>query len=171
VRVGSGGDRETWYRDSSVAVDLFAEYLALAAALDEAKVEHALCGALALAVHGVPRATRDIDILAGRADAAALRDIVRRLGFTFEALPMSFASGVEIQRYSKLIEGHPLMLDVLWVDEALASVFEQRIRVPLTATTIPVVTRDALITLKLTAGRPQDLVDIQRLTAAGEGRE
>jgi hypothetical protein len=141
-------------------------------ALEEAEIEYALCGALALAVHGAPRATKDIDVIVRRQDADRLRAVAKETGFVFEALPMVFAgSGIEVQRFSKLIDGRPLMLDVLWLDPSLQAIWDDRQRLPWKEGTLSVVSRDGLITLKLTAGRPQDLVDIQSLTAAETDRE
>lgn len=153
-------------------VDVYGELVAVLAAFDAAGVDYALCGALALAVHGVPRATKDIDVIARKDDVAKIRTAVRALGFTFEALAMEFSSsGIEVQRFSKLIEGKPLMLDVLWLNDKLATVWNDRERLPFRDGTLSVVSRDGLITLKLTAGRAQDLVDIQSLTAAEGTRD
>ncbi|MBA3464580.1 MAG: nucleotidyl transferase AbiEii/AbiGii toxin family protein [Deltaproteobacteria bacterium] len=152
--------------------DLYGELVALLSALDEAKVEYALCGALALAVHGAPRATKDIDLIARKEDHAGIREIAKRLGYVFEALPMEFSgSGIEVQRYSKLVDGRPLMLDLLWLNAKLETVWNDRVRLAWREGTLSVVSRDGLITLKLTAGRPQDLVDIQSLTAAEGNRD
>ena len=97
-------------------IDVYAEFVGIVRALEEAGVEYALCGALALAVHGAPRATKDIDLIARREDAGRIREIARRTGFLFEALPMELSgSGIEVQRFTKLVEGRPLMLDVLWL--------------------------------------------------------
>ncbi len=153
-------------------VDIYAEFVAIVRALEDGKVEYALCGALALAVYGAPRATKDIDVIARREDEARIRELIRPLGYVFEALPMAFSgSGIEVQRFTKLVEGRPLMLDVLWLTPALQRIWDDRQRVPWDNTTLAVVSRDGLITLKLTAGRPQDLVDIQSLTAANTNRE
>jgi hypothetical protein len=153
-------------------VDVYAEFVAIVHALEDGKVEYALCGALALAVYGAPRATKDIDVIARREDEARIRELIRPLGYVFEALPMVFSgSGIEVQRFTKLVEGRPLMLDVLWLNPALQRIWDDRQRVPWDNTTLAVVSRDGLITLKLTAGRPQDLVDIQSLTAANTNRE
>lgn len=57
-------------------MDLFAEVVALTAALEAAEVDYAICGGEALAVHGAPRATRDIDLLARETDDVLLeRDL------------------------------------------------------------------------------------------------
>ena len=152
--------------------DVYAELVAVLRALDEAKVEYALCGALALAVHGAPRATKDIDLIAKPEDIGAIRAITKACGFVFEALPMQFAgSGIEVLRFSKLVDGRPLMLDVLWVNAKLQAIWDDRIELPWNDRTLSVVSRDGLITLKLTAGRAQDLVDIQSLTAAEGNRD
>ena len=152
-------------------IDVYAEFTAVIRALEDAQLEYALCGALALAVHGAPRATKDIDLIARKQDAEALRELARRLGFVFEALPMEFAgSGIEVQRFTKLVDGRPLMLDVLWLNPKLQAIWEDRERVPWADGTLSVVSRDGLITLKLTAGRAQDLVDVQSLAAAEGNR-
>lgn len=153
-------------------IDVYAELVAILRALDEASIDYALCGALALAVHGAPRATKDIDVIARKEDADRLREVVRGLGFVYEALPMEFSgSGIEVQRFTKLIDGRPLMLDVLWLNPKLQTVWDDRQRLPWNEGTLSVVSRDGLITLKLTSGRAQDLVDIQSLTAAESNRE
>jgi hypothetical protein len=152
--------------------DVYAELVAILRALDEAHVEYALCGALALAVHGAPRATKDIDLIAKPEDRAAIRGVATRCGFVFEALPMQFAgSGIEVLRFTKLIDGRPLMLDILWRDAKLQAIWDDRIQLPWHDRMLSVVSRDGLITLKLTAGRAQDLVDIQSLTAAEGNRD
>jgi len=80
-------------------VDVYAEFVALVRAFEEGNVEYALCGALALAVHGAPRATKDIDVIARREDADRIREMTKRLGFAFEALPREFSGpGIEAQR-------------------------------------------------------------------------
>lgn len=151
--------------------DVYAEFVAIVRALDAANIEYALCGALALAVHGAPRATKDIDLIARKDDAERIREVARRTGFVFEALPMEFSgSGIEVQRFTKLVDGRPLMLDVLWLNPKLQTIWDDRERVAWNDGTLSVVSRDGLITLKLTAGRAQDLVDIQSLTAAETNR-
>ena len=82
----------------------------------------------------------------------------------FEALPMTLASSqITVHRFTKLMEGQPLMLDALLVSGPLLPVFESRLRVMWEERELQVVSREGLIVLKTTAGRPQDLVDLQRL--------
>lgn len=159
-------------------MDLFAEVVSLTAALDAEAIDYAICGGVALAIHGAPRATRDIDLLAREADLPRLRQVARTCGFTVEALPMTFStSGVSIRRFTKLEpDGRTLMLDVLLAEGALESVWQTRARVAFASADMPertlwVVSRRGLITLKLAAGRPQDLVDVQRLQETSHGED
>lgn len=102
-------------------------------------------------------------------DIDQLREAARTCGFTLESLPMDFASGISIQRFTKIIEGQPLMLDVLLVGPSLESVWAGRQSVEFDGGRLSVVSREGLITLKLAAARPQDLVDVKRLEEVGRG--
>jgi hypothetical protein len=82
--------------------------------------------------------------------------VVTPLGFTLESFPMDFASGITIQRFTKLIGGQPLMLDVLFVAGPIDSVWVGRQSAAFEGGTIRVVSREGLIALKLAAARPQD---------------
>jgi hypothetical protein len=65
------------------------------------------------------------------------------------------------------------MLEVLFADGPLDTVWQTRSRIAFTEAgqsgALWVVSRDGLITLKLAAGRPQDLVDVQRLQEVSRG--
>lgn len=148
-------------------LDFFEELKDLVLALQGRGVDYALCGGVALAIHGAPRATQDIDILLRPEDIDRLREAARGCGFTLESSPMDFASGISIQRFTKLIEGQPLMLDVLFVGPLLESVWAGRQSVEFDGGKLSVVSKEGLITLKLAAARPQDLVDIKRLQEVG----
>jgi hypothetical protein len=82
---------------------------------------------------------------------------------------MDFASGITVQRFTKLIEGQPLMLDALLVGPAIERVWQDRQTAEIEGGSMRVVSREGLVTLKLAAGRPQDLADIQRLRELDRG--
>ena len=107
-------------------VNPFEELTALVDALASAKVDYALCGAVALAVYGAPRATQDIDVLVRPEDVARVREVARGLGFTLESHPMKFSSGFTVHRVVKMIGTQPFMLDLIEASEALATIFEGR---------------------------------------------
>ena len=147
-------------------LDLYEEFKSIVSALDEQGIDYAVCGGLAMAVHGFPRATIDIDllVLAERLDEA--KSVVRRLGYTIEAQPMTFSKGaVEIRRLSKIdpADGDLLMVDFLLVTPPTAQAWASRIRVASTQGSVSVVSREGLIALKSFRRSGQDLDDIDRL--------
>jgi len=144
--------------------DLFEELRSVVTAFDAAGVAYALCGGVALAVHGAPRATKDIDLLVEPAEFEHVREILRGCGYQFDALPMHFAaSGLDIRRVSKIMDRDLFTVDLLLVNEALTKIWLERERTSFDGRPLWVVTREGLITLKLTAGRPQDLADVVKL--------
>ena len=143
-----------------------AELQALAARLHAENIPYALCGALALAVHGFPRATLDIDLLALAGSGGRILQCGRALGFTLEAAPMEFAGGtVRIERLSKAVPGNEdvLMLDVLTVSPEI----EREITVETLdweGAALQTVDRESLARLKMLRGSTQDVADVEKLT-------
>ncbi|HKQ71702.1 MAG TPA: hypothetical protein VJT73_20305 [Polyangiaceae bacterium] len=145
-------------------MNFLAELTAVLRALDAFGVDYALCGAAALAVHGVPRATQDIDLLARADRLEQVRRAVAACGFVLEALPMTFAaSGITVHRFTKIVDAHPFMVDILEAEGPLQAVWDTRQRLPWSDGEVGVVSRQGLITMKLAAGRPQDIADLKRL--------
>lgn len=147
----------------SPSLDLFEETRRLLLALERRGVEYALVGAVALAVHGVPRATTDIDLLIRPESVEAVTEQARRLGYVFEAQPIRFPDGMEIRRLSKIAGEETLTLDLLLVDANLEEIWASRLRVEASFAGAWVISRDALIRMKTWAGREQDLADVRRL--------
>ncbi len=150
-------------------MDFFRELTVLAGALDVAGIDYALCGGVALAIHGAPRATQDIDLLVRPEAVELLRKTAHACGFTFASLPMDLSSGITVLRFTKLIEGQPFMLDALLVGPSTERVWQDRQTAEVDGGTLRVVSREGLVSLKLAAGRPQDLVDVQRLRELERG--
>ena len=136
---------------------------------EEHKIEYALCGGLAMAVHGLPRATVDLDFLIEPASWVRVEEVGDKLGFILKASPMSFAQGsIEIRRISKIDpDQNVLTLDALLVTPAIADVWASRQQIPWENGKIWVVSREGLIKLKRMSGRPQDNADISRLESLG----
>src|SRR5207249_807005 len=74
-----------------VMLDLEGELDAVIAGLERTGVEYAVCGGLAMAIHGKPRATIDIDLLIQSGDEERVYGAVEPLGFRIKAKPMDFA--------------------------------------------------------------------------------
>ena len=144
-------------------LDLFVEFKQLVGALDRGGVDHAVVGALAVAIHGAPRATTDIDLLLEPSSLDGALRVARDCGFAFPALPMKFRDGTEVRRVSKIEGGDTLTLDYLLVNESLASVWATRERLDTDFGAVTVVSREGLIRMKVAAGRPRDLGDVASL--------
>ena len=140
------------------------------ALLQEEGIEHALCGGLAMAVYGLPRATIDIDLVVIPQDLERFRAAVARLGFDLPSHPMTFRGGeVEIRRVSKLHpSGEVLMLDALLVTPVIEDAWRTRQAMAWDFGTISVVSKEGLIALKTLRSSGQDLDDINRLRGETE---
>lgn len=146
-----------------MALDFFEETVGLVADLEAAGLEYAVVGAVALAIHGVPRATADIDLLVPPAALDDIMAIASGRGFTVEASPMRLRSGLELRRVTKLTGEDAVSLDLLLLDSALQPIWESRRRLESDRGSLWVVSREGLIAMKAAAGRDQDLADIRRL--------
>lgn len=145
-------------------MDLYESLFAVIEELDRDRIDHALVGGLALAIHGAPRATTDIDLLVPESQIEGAVAAVKRAGFPFEALPMVFRDGMQLRRVSRIEAGETLTVDLIVADANLAPVWSSRAQYESEhGRKIWVVGRDALIAMKLAAGRAQDLADVERL--------
>jgi hypothetical protein len=151
-------------------LDLLEELKQVIGSLDRAGVPYALCGGLAMAVHGYPRATVDIDILVLAEDQAKVERAAELLGFTIHARPMHFRGGeVEIRRVSKVVDsGQILSLDLLLVTDAVRPAWDGRQTMEWDFGKICVVSREGLVTLKSLRGSGLDQDDIKRLRGENE---
>ena len=132
-------------------LDLFDELKSFITRLNEGQKDYALCGGLALAIYGIPRATVDIDILISEESFGEVLPIADDLGYRLRATPMKFKGGsIEIHRLSKIDAetGDPLSLDFLLVTPDLKSVWENRRPVAWEGGVLWVVSKDGLIALK-----------------------
>lgn len=78
--------------------DLLGELIGVSQALREAGVEHAVCGGMAMAVHGFARATRDLEILVPIDRAPEAEQAAGRAGFTLSAGEIPFDVGTPRER-------------------------------------------------------------------------
>ncbi|MBI4701628.1 MAG: nucleotidyl transferase AbiEii/AbiGii toxin family protein [Deltaproteobacteria bacterium] len=157
-----------------MALDLVAELEALVDALHAEGVDYALCGALALAVHGHPRATKDIDLLVCEPDLARALAVARRLGFEIPAAPMTFGAGTprarRVRRVSKPDDQAKqlLPLDLVLVGPVFETVWHDRVLVRWRERDLVVVSRDGLVAMKRIASRTQDVADLEKLEGKAE---
>ena len=127
-------------------------------------VDFLVVGAHALAHHGYPRATKDVDVWVRREMdnvermAEALREFGANLGDGYRAFALE-------NRKMVRLGVPPNMVDILNFagEESFEEVWAGRVQGVLLGVSVHFPSRTALIKMKEAAGRPQDLVDVQRL--------
>ena len=62
-------------------LDLVEELVALIDALESRRIDYAVCGGLAMAIWGLPRATVDIDLLIEPESLAAVEEVAASIGY------------------------------------------------------------------------------------------
>lgn len=136
-------------------------------ALSAEGVEYLLVGAYAVAVHGHPRATGDLDLWIRPTEENAEKTFraLRRFGAPLGDLDVAdlakpgtvFQIGVAPRRIDFLTE-----IDAVAFDEAWAS----RRTTDVDGLEVPVLGFDALVRNKRATGRPRDLADAEQLEAS-----
>jgi hypothetical protein len=148
-------------------VNLVDELHAIVQALAGASLPYAVCGGIAVTIHGATRTTKDIDLLVDRADVPRILEVLATLGYTIVALPMTFDAGTEreryVQRVSKVDSGHHLVVDLILAEAAFVGLLADRVEIELPAGRLTVVSRDVLLKMKRLAARAQDLADLEKL--------
>jgi hypothetical protein len=145
-------------------LDITDELRTLVAVLDQHEIDYALCGGMAMAVHGRLRSTIDIDLLIPFAVLDEVLAIANSLGYSIRGKDMSFANA-EIRRVSKIDpeDGNLLSLDLLLVSPNMIGAWESRIEAEWEGRKLCVVSASGLIALKQLRGSAQDLADISAL--------
>ena len=143
-------------KDFSEFVELFLEH----------NVRFLIVGGYALAAHGLPRATGDLDAWVWT-DSNNAQNIVSALqSFGFSNLSITTEDFIKQDSIVQL--GYPpFRIDILTSIDGVD--FEQawsnKFLVELNNREVPFISRDDLIANKKAAGRPQDIADVIRLTA------
>jgi hypothetical protein len=140
------------------------DFVEMLCALSEAGVEFLVVGAHALAAHGVPRATGDLDIWvrATRENADRVMSALRTFGAPLFDLHVD-----DLCREDTVFQigRPPARIDILTGISGVR--FEQawanRLTVPLAGHDVPILGREDFIANKRTSARPKDLADLALL--------
>ncbi|MCW5960521.1 MAG: hypothetical protein KIS76_10200 [Pyrinomonadaceae bacterium] len=143
---------------------LLEEFTIFTKSLNQQNIDYAICGGWAMAIHGLPRATIDIDLLVLSEDLEKVWEIANNLGYNVEGLPLHFGV-IEIRRISKIDKKTKRLytIDFLLVTDALKEVWQDRELIEWEDGETWTVSRKGLIFLKTISNREQDLVDIKNL--------
>ncbi len=139
----------------------FAEMLS---ALSAAGAEYLVVGAHALAAHGHPRATGDLDVWV-RPDATNAEKVWAALT-TFGA-PLADLRKADLQTPGIVFQigVAPVRIDILTAIDGVdfESAWTRRLNLEIDGQQVPLLGREDLIANKRAAGRPQDLADVAAL--------
>lgn len=150
----------------SAEAGLNEDFLDLLRALSAARVDYVVVGAHALAVHGIPRATGDIDILVRPAadNASRVHAALTRFGAPLSAHGIS-AGAFEQPDVVYQLGLPPRRIDLLTsisgvtFDEAISTALFLEVA----GLRVPFLGREALLRNKRAAGREKDLLDVRLL--------
>lgn len=149
-----------------VQAELNEDFVDLLRCFSAGRVEFLVVGAHALAAHGLPRATGDLDVLVRPTPVNAARVVRALLEF---GAPLA-AHGVgqrdfETEKNVYQMGVPPRRIDVLTSISGVSyeEAAESHIVVHAGGIDLPVIGRDALIKNKKSAGRDKDLLDVRAL--------
>lgn len=148
-------------------IDLTPDFHDILIELADAEVEFLIVGAFALAFHGHPRATKDIDIFV-RANASNAQRLYRALAKfgaplnQFEVTEKDFAESDNVLQ----IGIPPRRIDI--INSVTGITFDEAVedggKLDLDGRHIPVIGLAALVKNKSATGRVQDIADVRTLT-------
>jgi len=143
------------------------DFVEMLAALSDAGADYLVVGAHALAAHGIPRATGDLDIWVRPTseNAARVWAALEGFGAPLHALELQdlHSPGVVFQ-----IGVSPNRIDIFTSISGVAfdDAWRNRITVTVSGQDVPTIGRDDFIRNKKTIGRPRDLADVAELEEA-----
>jgi SAM-dependent methyltransferase len=155
------------YSSSAVAdLELPPDYQDLLREFVEGGVSFVLVGGWAVAVHGHPRATDDMDLFVDASEENSVRvfDALDRFGAPL-ALHGVTAGLFAQDEYGYRVGRKPLLIEVLTAIDGVsfAEAEEAAVHVQVADFVVPVIGRDALLRNKRAAGRAKDLADLEAL--------
>jgi hypothetical protein len=140
------------------------DYRDILSAFGKAGVDYLLVGAYALAAHGQPRATGDMDLWVhpGRGNAGRVMEALRAFG-----TPLGEIRREDFERPDVVLQigVTPRRIDILTSIDGVdfQPAWEGRMEVEIGDLVVPVIGRSHFIENKRAVGRLQDLADIERL--------
>jgi len=162
----------TFTRGTSWDMDLIDEFSNLTAALSHAGVSFAVCGGIAVGIHGFVRFTEDIDLMILEEDLELALSVARSLGYSVDSgrIPLLRGTPWEHTVYRVVkVEGREFLpLDLVLVNEEMRSIWEDCGIFQWQGRNIQCVSRQGLMEMKRRAGRSKDLIDLEELRGVNE---
>lgn len=151
-------------------MDLAPDFDEFCALLLDHHVEFVVVGAYALAFHGAPRFTGDLDVFVRPTESNGQRllEVIAEFGFPPSGLtPADIASGGKVVEMGVV----PVQLHVMSQIDGVTwdEVWKSREMGPLGRHLVPYIGRDAFLRNKRAVGRAKDLADIEALREPDPG--
>jgi hypothetical protein len=148
-------------------MQIIEELYRLTEAFAASGLDYAVCGGLAVAIHGRPRLTVDIDVLVAATDVSRAAQIAASVGFDDVAgwvdLPVNKLGIARLYRLNKISGTEFLTLDLLEADSPDNAIFSDRHAFEVQGRTIQSLSRAALIAMKRESDRTKDRLDVELL--------
>lgn len=139
----------------------FSEFLRL---LNQNEVDYLLVGGFAVALHGYPRATADMDVWVATNVENARRIVIALRAFGFDVPELSEQTFLAPERIVRMGVA-PLRIELLTSIDGVdfSGCAERAMRVDVDGESIPVIGLDDLKVNKRASGRSKDLADLDNL--------
>lgn len=148
-------------------MEIVDELLILSKAFDSKQVPYAVCGGLAVTIHGRPRLTVDIDIVVPKPNMDKAIELAGGVGFDMQegwvSLPKNDLGFDRLFRLTKVERQEFLTLDLLEADSDTNRLFASRESISLGDDKIAVLSKAAVIEMKSRSNRTKDRLDIEML--------
>jgi hypothetical protein len=133
-------------------------------ALSGARAEFLIVGAYALAAHGIPRATGDLDIWVNATSDNATRVMAALVAFGAPLLDLTLDDLTTPDTVFQIGQV-PSRVDILTGLSGVSfdDAWPRRVRLRIEGIEVPVLSRDDFVANKRATGRPKDLLDLELL--------
>lgn len=136
---------------------------------DAEGIDYAVCGGLAVAMHGYLRYTNDIDLIIQEKDLERAKSVLPSIGYDLPSglIPFKQPDGSfrSISRVSKAVGEDLYTLDLMLCTGTLNDAWEDRELMEVEGDPVKVVSKNSLLKMKKEAGRDKDFNDVKELEA------
>ena len=147
-------------------MNVFDEFKIIARKLAESKIPYALVGGVAMAFHGNPRFTKDIDILIEKNSISLISQLLKDCGYFESADPWTFRNtNITLHRFAKASGADLLIIDILiGNDKRHLEIIKNTLEAKSEDNVVLVARKEDLIWMKTMRNSKQDQADIERLS-------
>lgn len=133
--------------------------------LNESRVRYLVIGAHALAAHGAPRYTGDLDVWVDAKPINAKRVLAALKAFGFGSVKGLAVEDFQNPEMVVMLGNPPVRIDLLTSISGCSfeRAWKRRLKTTLGGQPVSVLSREDLRANKLAAGRPKDLLDVETL--------